>query len=166
MTKGRVVHPADDARLAAAGWQGVGPRWLLDRIRRVQRPVNRVVVRVFAGRLGPYAVVRHVGRRSGRQYQTPVVAFARGGALLVPLPYSWDVDWIHNLQEAGGGELLWKGRAISVGPPEIVETAAVFAALPPVIRLGVRILKVRQFLRLYRPVAPSAKESRTGTLGL
>ena len=33
------------------------------------------------------ALVRHVGRRSGRSYQTPVMAVAHGDDLLIALPY-------------------------------------------------------------------------------
>ena len=39
-------------------------------------------------------VVRHVGRRSGKSYETPVDAFDTDrGTLLVALPYGPDTDW-------------------------------------------------------------------------
>ena len=48
------------------------PRWVT---RSNKRFLNPVMLRVATG-VGPMAVVRHVGRRSGRTYRTPVFAFA------------------------------------------------------------------------------------------
>ena len=140
----------DPSLTGESAWQGVGPRWLLDRLRRIQRRVNPLLIRTFAGRGGPYGVVRHVGRRSGRQYATPVVAFGRDRELIVPLPYSSEVDWLRNLEAAGGGQLQWKGRTFRIGPPEEIDQATALPAFPAWARLGVRMLGVRQFLRLRR----------------
>ncbi|MGZ4612806.1 MAG: hypothetical protein ACXV1K_06490 [Kineosporiaceae bacterium] len=48
-----------------------------------------------AGSPGAYAsVVRHVGRTSGRRYETPVVPVATDGGFVVPLPYGPGTDWL------------------------------------------------------------------------
>ena len=53
----------------------------LDNLRYPVRQFNKWILNpamlAFAGRrLSPYAAVRHVGRRTGREYATPVVAAA------------------------------------------------------------------------------------------
>ena len=51
---------------------------------RFNRRVANPVVRLVAGRLPPLAVVTHTGRRSGRSYRTPVMAFAKDDDLVLP----------------------------------------------------------------------------------
>jgi hypothetical protein len=50
----------------------------------------------LAGRRHWYpAVIRHRGRRSGREYATPVMAEPIAGeAFINPLLYAQDVDWL------------------------------------------------------------------------
>jgi hypothetical protein len=67
-----------------------------------------------AERVPPFAVVEHVGRRSGRTYRTPVMAMARrrldGGIdVVVALPYGPGVDWVRNGEAAGGLTLVRQG---------------------------------------------------------
>lgn len=96
---------------------GIGPRWLTDPLRRFQRCVNPLVL-TFAGRHGPYGVVRHVGRRSGRQYTTPVAVRMLGDDFIVPLPYSTATDWWRNLAAAGGLIVLDDLMSEVSRPPE------------------------------------------------
>nr|WP_051876969.1 hypothetical protein [Cellulosimicrobium sp. MM] len=62
------------------------------------------------------AVVRHVGRRSGREYRTPVFAFAYRDDPTGPvrvafaLTYGPDVDWVRNVEAAG--ELALERRGV------------------------------------------------------
>jgi hypothetical protein len=87
---------------------------------------NRVM-RTFAGRRGsPVAVVEHRGRRSGRQYRTPVLAF---GA-------------------AGGCTLKRGGRRVELTAPRLLDAAAGRTLLPPPMRPALRLLRVRRVLRL------------------
>jgi deazaflavin-dependent oxidoreductase (nitroreductase family) len=84
----------------------------------------------LAGRKYWYAaVISHVGRRTGRQYATPVVAEPVPDGFLVPLPYGTQVDWLRNVQTAGKARITAKGRAYDVCDPEIVDAATVRALL-------------------------------------
>jgi hypothetical protein len=59
---------------------------LSDRLARFNRRLFNPVVRTFAGRRGsPVAVVVHRGRRSGRRYRTPVLAFRANDGYVVAL---------------------------------------------------------------------------------
>src|SRR5579859_2180009 len=66
--------------------------------RNVVRRFNKYVLNPFALWLVArwptyYAVLHHVGRRSGRTYATPVVAKFTAECVIVPLPYGVDTDW-------------------------------------------------------------------------
>jgi deazaflavin-dependent oxidoreductase (nitroreductase family) len=90
------------------------PRWVA---RSNKRLLNPVMLRVATG-VGPMAVVRHVGRRSGREYRTPVFAFAyRDGPdvrVVLALTYGPDVDWLHNVEAAGWFVLERRGEEYHV----------------------------------------------------
>jgi len=63
-------------------------------------------------------VVTHRGRRSGRQFHTPVNVFPRpGGRYVVALTYGPDTDWVKNVLAAGGCELVTRGRHLELTAP-------------------------------------------------
>jgi deazaflavin-dependent oxidoreductase (nitroreductase family) len=98
---------------------------------RFNRVVTNPIQGVWAWLVPPWAVILHRGRRSGRGYRTPLIAFRGDGALVIALLYGERTDWLRNLQ-AGGGHLIRRGRTVAVGPPEVVaasEAAAMLARL-------------------------------------
>ena len=120
---------------------------------------NRLTLR-FAGR-HVFAVVHHVGRRSGRAYTTPVVAWPLPDGFIMSLPYGADTDWCRNVLAAGQCTLQWHGLTYTVSRPEVVEVAAIRPLVPSWGRPLVRILRVRQFLKLYRPVTREGTSAHT-----
>jgi deazaflavin-dependent oxidoreductase (nitroreductase family) len=70
-------------------------------------------------------VIRHRGRRSGKEYAAPVVVKPIEEGFIVPLPYGEDVDWLKNVQAAGRATVEAKGETYAVGEPdESVRTRA------------------------------------------
>ncbi|MGH7129463.1 MAG: nitroreductase family deazaflavin-dependent oxidoreductase, partial [Planctomycetaceae bacterium] len=80
--------------------------------RRVAR-FNRVVTNRTIGRLAPrmpgFGVVHHKGRRSGREYRTPVNIFRRPDGCVIALTYGRGADWVRNVLAAGECDLLTRG---------------------------------------------------------
>jgi hypothetical protein len=62
-------------------------------VARFNAHVTNRVSRPFAGRLPGFAVVTHVGRRSGRTYQTPVNMFRDDERYVFALTYGADSQW-------------------------------------------------------------------------
>ena len=94
------------------------------RVARFNRLVNNPVQGTYAWLLPPWAVVLHRGRRSGRPYRTPLLAFRRDDTLIIALLYGEESDWLRNLQ-ASGGQIVRAGRTFPVvGPPRVVDTQA------------------------------------------
>lgn len=92
--------------------------------------------------------IEHTGRRSGKQYWTPVVADRADGSLVIPLPYGTQVDWVRNVLTAGGATVVRKGETFITDGPEIIDATQ---ALPMVGRDHRRSFErfgIRHFLRL------------------
>lgn len=93
------------------------------RVARFNKAVNNPIQGVYAWLLPPWAVILHRGRKSGRRYRTPVLAFKQGSTLIVALLYGEESQWLRNLQ-AGGGSFVRMGRTYELGSPRVVDTAA------------------------------------------
>jgi deazaflavin-dependent oxidoreductase (nitroreductase family) len=96
-------------------------------VARFNRYATNPVGRMFAGWLPPLGIVEHVGRRSGKPYRTPVIAFSadvdgKPGVAIV-LTYGPDRDWLKNLTAAGGGRMRRNGKSFGIADPKVVSTA-------------------------------------------
>jgi hypothetical protein len=96
--------------------------------------LNPVARRWAGNRLGIYACVMHVGRRSNRKYFTPVLAAPLGDGFVLPLPYGMQVDWFRNVLAAGSCTLTWKHRAYALDRPEVIGLSQTGNAYPWPIR--------------------------------
>ena len=77
------------------------------------------------------SVVRHVGRRSGRTYETPVIAARHDGHFLIALPYGKRTDWLKNVLAAGSATIVADGRSYEVDRPEVIPMADATACFGP-----------------------------------
>jgi deazaflavin-dependent oxidoreductase (nitroreductase family) len=128
-----------------------------DRIRRFNRRILNPVVLSFAGRRrSPYAVIRHVGRRSGRLYATPVVAVPTEDGFIIPLPYSEATDWCQNLLAGEQSAIVWHGETYPVIKPEVMDAETALAAFPHWMQWTLRRLEIQHFLKVRR--LPEAAE--------
>lgn len=76
-----------------------------------------------AGTPGAYAsIVRHVGRRSGTAYETPVVPVRTDHGFAIALPYGTHADWVRNVLDAGHATITHDGECYDVDCPEVVPT--------------------------------------------
>lgn len=102
------------------------------------RAVNRVftnpLMMSFAGYVPPLAIVHHVGRKTGRAYRTPTIAFPTGKGFVIPMTYGRDVDWARNLVAAGGGAIERMGERHLLKHPHVVGTKAALPHLPTALR--------------------------------
>ena len=63
------------------------------------------------------SVVRHVGRRSGKTYQTPVIAVQHDDSFLIALPYGKRTDWLKNILDRGSATIVTNGHTFEVDRP-------------------------------------------------
>jgi deazaflavin-dependent oxidoreductase (nitroreductase family) len=88
-------------------------------------------------------ILEHVGRKSGKQYRTPLTVFTakvdgRAGVAIL-LTYGPNRDWLKNITAAGGGRMRRYGKTFEVRQPLVMTKTQ---AAPSVTGLG-RILFAR-----------------------
>jgi deazaflavin-dependent oxidoreductase (nitroreductase family) len=116
-------------------------------VRRFNRAIFNRVTRLFAGRL-LYGLVFHVGRRTGQEYTTPVVAEYRDGHIHIPLPYGTDTDWYLNLRAAGYCRIKIKGRLYTARQPELIGAEQALPGFSPFFQKAFRRARIQHYLRL------------------
>jgi deazaflavin-dependent oxidoreductase (nitroreductase family) len=77
------------------------------------------------------SVVRHVGRRSGRTYETPVIAVQHDDSFLIALPYGQRTDWLRNVLDKGSAAIVTNGHTYEVDRPEVIPMAEATAYFRP-----------------------------------
>jgi deazaflavin-dependent oxidoreductase (nitroreductase family) len=124
-------------------------------VRRFNKSFTNPKVMRTAGQPGSSAsVIRHTGRSSGKQYQTPVGVMEVGDDFLITLPYGTSADWVKNVLALGEAEVVHEGRTVHVEDPELVSAHEVGTGLPEKEARTQRLYGIDQMLRL-RP-RPSA----------
>jgi 2-dehydropantoate 2-reductase len=117
---------------------------------------NRVTMR-FAGK-HVYAIIHHQGRKSGKSYQTPVVAMPFDDSFVIPLPYGQHVDWCRNVMAAGACRMEWRGRMYTLRAPRLIGPLAALPAFPEWVQ---RLLdRTEIYLQLERAAIPELPPER------
>jgi deazaflavin-dependent oxidoreductase (nitroreductase family) len=117
--------------------------------------LNPLLTRLAGRRHFPMAAqIRHVGRRSGRQYVTPAGARLVGDTFVIPLTFGNQSDWSRNVRAAGGCSIRLDGTDYRAVRPDLVDRdqagEVIRAAFGPVQRAMFRMLGIRQYLLLDR----------------
>ena len=118
--------------------------------RSIARANRRVTNRLLGGlatRLPGFGVVVHTGRRSRRQYRTPVNLFRRGNRVTIALTYGPNSDWVRNVLAEGGCTLESQGRTRRISSPRLVHDES-RRVVPAPVRLILGIVNVSDFLEL------------------
>ena len=132
--------------------EGIGGR----RFDAFQHRLNAFVLRFAGSRsLRLHGVVQHRGRRSGRDYATPVIMRPTADGFVMPLVAGEGADWFQNLRAAGEGMVRWNGREYPVAEPVVLDWAAARLSFGRLARMYVTLLGFRRFVRV-QYAAPQA----------
>lgn len=107
-----------------------GSRVMTGRIKRawlwtIKHTFNRLTLRMARRGFGPFSLVRHVGRRSGATFETPLILARVPDGFIAELTYGTDVNWYRNLVAAGGhAAIVWHGREFVIDRIEPYPTDA------------------------------------------
>ena len=123
---------------------------VLDAVRKLARATKRLPLR-SAGRPGSYAsVVQHVGRTSGREYETPVRAIATADGFVVALPYGSRSDWVKNVRAAGTAVIIQDANEYRVDRPAVMPLREAGEYFSPRDRRAHRLFGVTECLTVRR----------------
>jgi len=116
-------------------------------LRKFNRTIFNPIIKLFAGRF-LYSLVCHTGRRSGKEYATPVLAVRKQDSIFIPLPYGANTDWLLNVQARGECAVTVKGKRYSASQPEVVNSATALPAFSPTFQKAFQRARIEQYLRL------------------
>ncbi len=111
----------------------------------LKHTLNRVTRRIARSSFGPFAIVRHVGRRSGKPYETPIMVAPVADGFVIELTYGPNVDWHKNVLAAGGCTLIWHGKEYVIDRIEPLAVATGRAAFPLPAQLILRLTRRTHF---------------------
>jgi deazaflavin-dependent oxidoreductase (nitroreductase family) len=132
------------------------------RLARFNRLVTNRGLGPVARRLPGFAIVSHVGRRSGRVYRTPVNLYRAEGRYVIALTYGSDSQWVLNVLAAGAVDLETRGQRLHLVGPEVIHDAQ-RSLVPTSVRQILRLVNVSEFMLLQRAgTDPMNAESATG----
>ena len=114
----------------------------------LKHTLNRATARAARGRGGPFALVKHVGRTSGKPYETPIIVQPTEGGFVIELTYGPEVDWYRNVVAANGCRILYHGTEHVIEGLEPLSAAEGIAAFTPGQRRILRLLRRDHFVKL------------------
>ena len=82
--------------------------WLL------KHTLNRATLRAARTAGGPFSIVRHVGRKSGKTYETPLILARLGDDFVAELTYGPEVQWYQNVVAAGHCVVVFDGKEYQI----------------------------------------------------
>lgn len=89
-------------------------------LRRITQATRPIAMRSAGTERSTTSIIRHVGRRSGRTYETPVVAVAHDDSFLIAIPYGERTDWTKNVLASGKATIVSRGQSFEVERPRVV----------------------------------------------
>jgi deazaflavin-dependent oxidoreductase (nitroreductase family) len=103
--------------------------------------------RLFAGWLPGFGLLIYRGRKTGKEYRTPMNVFRRGDHYVFALTYGPDVQWVRNILASGECGLRTMGRDLRLVEPELYSDPAL-RDMPLLIRPFLRLMRVTALLRM------------------
>ncbi len=97
---------------------------------------------------GPFAIIRHIGRRSGKPYETVIMVWPTAEGFVIALTYGFQVDWYRNILAAEGGTIRWHRKAYPVGKPAQIDARTALSAFPPFFRLVLGRVGLQDFVQV------------------
>ena len=109
------------------------PPWLEQFQIKYINPVAVPIARFTPG----VTVIRHRGRKSGRDLATAVSAYRKGRTVAIMLAHG-KTNWVKNVLAAGAADIRLGGRDVHLINPRIVEAGTRDPSLPLMARIAAR----------------------------
>lgn len=110
--------------------------------------INKRIFNPIELRRGKRPTLTHVGRKSGREYVTPLDAHEVDGGFLFILVYGSDCDWVQNILASGTATLRKGGTAFELANPRVITRDEVQPLLGEGLKIPGGPIKLEEFLRM------------------
>jgi len=125
----------------------MAPRTRLAFLRPFTTRVVNPLTRRVAGWLPMFGILLYRGRKTGREYRTPMNVFRHGDEYVFALTYGSDAQWVKNILAAGDCELRTRGRTFRLVEP-VVFVDPERRRMPFPVRQLLGVMRVSEFLRM------------------
>jgi deazaflavin-dependent oxidoreductase (nitroreductase family) len=123
----------DDHPNNAPGVPMLFPPW----IERLQIKYFNPLLRPLSKRMPGFAVIKHRGRTSGKDYETIVTAYRKDGVVAVLLAHG-KTNWVKNVLAAGAADIHVGRKNIHLVNPRVLPAGTVDASLPRIAQIGAK----------------------------
>ncbi|MGE2834560.1 nitroreductase family deazaflavin-dependent oxidoreductase [Mycobacterium sp. SMC-4] len=117
------------------------PRMFPEWLDRIQIKYFNPVIKPLGGKLPGLSIIKHRGRKSGRQYEAVVTAYRKGGQLAIVLGHG-KTDWAKNVLAAGEADVRLFRDEVHIVNPRIVPNGQGVEALPAIARRQAKTVAV------------------------
>jgi deazaflavin-dependent oxidoreductase (nitroreductase family) len=115
----------------------------------LKNTLNRATLRAARVGRGPFSLVRHIGRKTGRVYETPLILARVPGGFVAELTYGPDVAWYRNIVAAGNCVIVFKGTEHHIDRIELCPPAEAFRAFRQPAAFILKLLRRHEFRFLH-----------------
>jgi deazaflavin-dependent oxidoreductase (nitroreductase family) len=95
---------------------------------------------------GPFSILQHTGRKTGRLYQTPVITTTIGETIIIALTYGEKVDWLRNILAQGGCNIFFGNKWWHASHPAVIGADSAYSMLPESRSTLFRRFRFKKFL--------------------
>jgi deazaflavin-dependent oxidoreductase (nitroreductase family) len=106
-------------------------------VERLQIKYVNPLIRPLARYLPTFAIVKHRGRTSGKEYETVVNAFRKGNVLAIALAHG-KTNWVKNVLAAGEADVHLFRRDVHITNPRVLPAGTDDPTLPRYVRRAAR----------------------------
>lgn len=110
--------------------------------------VNKRIFNPRELKKGTRPVLVHVGRSSGRSYETPLDAHPVEGGYIFIVMYGATSDWVQNVLASHGATLRIDGEDHELDSPRIISKVDAFRILAEGTKPPAEFLKVTEYLQM------------------
>jgi len=130
-----------------------------------KRFLNRLTGRIARSSWGPFSIIYHIGRRSGKSYETPIIAIPTADGFVIALTYGPDVDWYRNVSSAGQCKMLWHRHESIIEKIEPLELKTAIPYFPLFERKVLRLIGTDHYVKMKKQsVEPMGEKVDQATL--
>lgn len=121
----------------------------LNRVRYFnKRYLNRLTLKIARTKHGPFAIVQHKGRRSGKSYETPIIVRRVPEGVVFALTYGPGVDWYRNILASGKCTLILHGSKLKLDSPQTISAQEGINSFPFPFNVILKAVKKEHFFKM------------------
>lgn len=110
--------------------------------------VNKRIFNRLELKKGVRPVITHIGRSSGKVFQTPLDAHPIEGGFIFILVYGSQSDWVQNILASGTAQLKAGSSEHKLNNPRVVTGEVAWRLLPETVKKPPGFLKISEFLQM------------------